>query len=310
MTDYLQYLRSSFLGNVNTLAEHKKTVAKKPDIFSGIAQLQKHCSHETEADPHLPVFIFSAGWRSGSTLLQRLLMSDPDLFIWGEPFDHCGIVQALAETTKAFTPEWPPERYFYDGSNAQELSGRWIADLYPSLEELRQGHRAIFESMFAKPAGKAGATRWGLKEVRLGAEHAYYLKWLFPKARFLFIYRNPLEAYRSYCGHGRAWYDAWPSKPVFTATQFGQHWKRLVSGYLAHASAVDGLLIPYEKLIAGGDVIDTIEGFLGVSVDRQILSSKIGTSDRGGKKIWVSRLDKWLLKRVVTKTAKPLGYVW
>ena len=125
-------------------------------------------------------------------------MSDPNVFIWGEPYDHCRIVQALAETTKAFTPDWPPQRYFYDGSEKSELSARWIADLYPSLEDLRQGHRAIFEAMFAKPARETGANRWGLKEVRLGAEHAHYLKWLFPKARFLFIYRNPLEAYRSY----------------------------------------------------------------------------------------------------------------
>ena len=39
-----------------------------------------------------PVFIFSAGWRSGSTLLQRMIMEfNKNIIIWGEPFDHSNI---------------------------------------------------------------------------------------------------------------------------------------------------------------------------------------------------------------------------
>ncbi|MEO0535490.1 MAG: hypothetical protein AAF215_16660 [Cyanobacteria bacterium P01_A01_bin.123] len=35
-----------------------------------------------------PIFVFSAGWRSGSTLLQRLVMSDKSVVIWGELFNR------------------------------------------------------------------------------------------------------------------------------------------------------------------------------------------------------------------------------
>lgn len=306
----ISYFLSGLRGSPIALDAHAKSLAGTPDVCSGINELLKRKITDDNLDQNNPIFLFSAGWRSGSTLAQRLLMSDPNVFIWGEPYDHCGIVQALANTTKAFTPEWPPERYFYDGSDKSDLSSRWIADLYPSLEDLRQGHRAIFETMFAKPAMEAGAERWGLKEVRLGVEHAYYLKWLFPNARFLFMYRNPLEAYRSYCGHGRSWYDEWPNKPIFTATAFGRHWSKLVNGYLDQASKVDGLIIPYEELIADDTVFDNLETYLGITINRAILKAKIGSSDRSGEKIWVSRLDKWLLKRAVEKTARSLGYEW
>ena len=48
------------------------------------------------------------------------------------------------------------------------LSG---GELFPSLEELRKAQRALFDALFAEPARKAGTRRWGIKEVRLGAEH-------------------------------------------------------------------------------------------------------------------------------------------
>ena len=39
-----------------------------------------------------PVFLFSAGWRSGSTLLQRLITHGGEVMMWGEPF---GALDAL-----------------------------------------------------------------------------------------------------------------------------------------------------------------------------------------------------------------------
>jgi hypothetical protein len=38
------------------------------------------------------------------------------------------------ETTRAFRPDWPPADYFYDGTPPHELSGNWIANLFPALE--------------------------------------------------------------------------------------------------------------------------------------------------------------------------------
>ena len=67
-------------------------------------QLQALCPPPADPADDAPIFLLSAGWRSGSTMLQRLLMSDPGVLIWGEPYDECGLVQALAGCAKAFRP--------------------------------------------------------------------------------------------------------------------------------------------------------------------------------------------------------------
>ena len=35
-------------------------------------------------DSYSPIFIFTTGWRTGSTLLQRLITSSGETLIWGE----------------------------------------------------------------------------------------------------------------------------------------------------------------------------------------------------------------------------------
>lgn len=304
----LQYLKSALQGPAQARAAHRQALMRKPGIVSGTTQLRTLCPADDADDREVPIFLLSAGWRSGSTLLQRLIMSDSQVLIWGEPYDECGIIQVLADSMKAFRPDWPPQEYFHDGTPPEKLTGDWIANLFPSLQDFRKGQRALFDVLFAEPAKRAGATRWGIKEVRLGAEHCAYLRWLYPKARFIFLYRNPLEAYRSYCRYGRSWYDTFPDKSMFTPTAFGQHWRRLMEGFLRDATQFDALVVCYEDLIAGRKPLGDMETHLRIHIDPSILKSKVGSSERGGEKAVVSRLEQWLLRRAVAPIAEQLGY--
>ena len=305
------YLTSAFLGTARARRERKRALSSRPSIGSGLAQLKTLGADQDADDSEEPIFLLAAGWRSGSTLLQRLLMSDPAVLLWGEPYDECGIVQALAQTVVPFRSGWPPEDYYYNGAKPQELTGDWIANLFPSAATLRRGHRAFFETTFAEPARRAGASRWGLKEVRFNVDHAHYLHWLFPRAKFVFLYRHPLDAYRSYCRYGRNWYDVWPDKPVFTPAAFGNHWRELTAGYLRDAEKLNALVIRYEDLTkADAAFSQQLERYLGVRLDFSVLDRKVGSSERGGEQAPISAVEKALLRRAVSPLASELGYTF
>lgn len=91
---FFQILSDALRGPAQARAAHRQALLRQPGIRSGIEQLQQHCPAVIEADEPAPIFLLSAGWRSGSTLLQRLIMSDARVLIWGEPYDECGLVQA------------------------------------------------------------------------------------------------------------------------------------------------------------------------------------------------------------------------
>lgn len=306
----LNLIKTAFTGPAQARAAHRQALKINPDIKTGIEQLERLYPARIDPDDDAPIFLLSAGWRSGSTLLQRLIMSDSRVMIWGEPYDECGIIQAMATSLQAFRTDWPPQEYYYDGSSPDSLSGEWIANLFPSTEDLHQAHRAFFDRLFAKPSRDAGTSRWGIKEVRLGTAHCAYLRWLYPRAKFVFLYRNPLDAYQSYCRYGRSWYDVFPHKPMFTPSGFGQHWRLLMDSFLRDAAELNAISICYEDLIAGRTPLEDLENQLDICINRDVLSNKVGSSKEGGRKNTVNYLERYLLKRAVSPTAQKLGYNW
>lgn len=305
----LDMIQTALKGPAQARAQHRQLTKGHTGIAGGLAALAT-AQPAPESDTAAPIFLLSAGWRSGSTLLQRLIMSDKSVLIWGEPYDECGQIQAMADTLKAFRPDWPPTEYYYDGTPPGQLTGSWVANLFPAPDALWQAHRAFHDTLFDAPATQSGAARWGIKEVRLGIDHARYLRWLYPKARFVLLYRNPLEAYRSYCRYGRSWYDTFPDRPVFTPTAFGAHWRRLIEGYLEGAESIGAMLLRYEDLIGPTPPLAALDAHLGIQTDHGVLAKKVGSSERGGEKAHVNALERWLLKRAVGPVAAQLGYDW
>jgi hypothetical protein len=306
----LQCLISAIIGPTKARKMHHKALQQKPDILSGLKQLELLCPVDDITDKEEPIFLLSAGWRSGSTLLQRLIMSDSNVLMWGEPYDECGTIQLLASSVQAFRADWPPKDYYYDGTMPNKLSGEWIANLFPSPEDLRQSHRALFITMFAEPAKRAGAQYWGIKEVRLGSDHCAYIRWLFPKAKFIFLYRNPLDAYRSYSVYGRNWYNTFPNKPIFTPIAFGKHWKLLMEGFLRDATKLNALVINYEDLVCENTQIEKIEAHLNITINRNVIKNKVGGFQKREKVTDINWLEKQLLKYAVSPIAQKIGYKW
>jgi hypothetical protein len=260
-----------------------------------------------------PAFILAAGWRSGSTLLQRMLVNDGRL-MWGEPFAHAALLRNAAAAWAPFSEEWPDRRHVVSSVDiSSELADRWIANLYPDPADLLLAQRAYLDALFASPAARAGCPTWGLKGVRLGAGVAHFLQLVYPGARFVFLVRNPYDAYRSYVtkinenGNPLGWHHRWPDDRVASPEHFGRIWRGLADSMQRHGSRVRGRIVRYEDL-SRPETIRSLEA-IGLPVDHRRLDQSVGSSyseDRPGSAL--SAEEEHALRSVVGAVAEDFGY--
>jgi len=254
-----------------------------------------------------PIFVLAAGWRSGSTLLQRMIAASGDAVVWGEPYGHAALIDALAHPIRCVTPAWPHDDWFLAGRAPRALAEAWIANLFPSVEDLLRAHLAFFEALFAAPARAAGAGRWGVKETRLTSDHAAYLRWLFPRAHLLMLYRDPYAAYRSYRRWG-SWYLSWPDRPLDSPAVFGAHWRDLVEGYRADHARLGARLLRYEDLVAGRPSVAELGAELGLAPAPAASLRRVGGHQETQAVPPLAPEDVAALRAAVDPLAADLGY--
>ena len=258
-----------------------------------------------DTDGEAPIFLLSAAWGSGSTLLQRLIMSDQNTMLWGEPLDHAIPICRLAQMIAPFDDRWPRDKYFAPLEDDKPLESQWIANLTPSIESLHHAHRGFLKDWLQAPAIERGRNRWGFKEVRLTADHARYLQWLFPRARFVFIYRDVLASWRS-CQNVK-WLSVWPEHKVSRASAFAHHWCHVLSGFLEARDELDAFLVRYEDLVTGNVELDRLAEYLATtSMDPKVFDVRVG--ERGKKTRGISVFDEAIIRRIAGSLRSHLGY--
>lgn len=242
-------------------------------------------------------------------MMQRILVSDPDVFIWGEPFGRMGLIPKLTESLAAVAPAWEGDEFWFrEGSDTSGLSTRWIANLFPAPEHFRAAARSFFDRWLKEPAHREGRRRWGFKETRLGSADAAMLAWLYPRAKFVVLTRNPLDAYRSIVHSSRSFrlWERWPERPVDSAAAFAGHWNRLVMSWTDKSLSVQKFVVKYEDVADRSLYFRAFENWLGVHVNEETaLESRIGATAGPEPLAWYERF-------AVTQAAKPgmrlLGY--
>lgn len=303
-------LTEAFLGPREARAQHRRSMRAPITIQSGLSVIRARWPDLQSKNKTAPVFIFSAGWRSGSTFLQRWIMTGGNVLVWGEPYERTELIRSMAAQLKAFTPSWPDDEYFSDDNDRlQELSAKWVANLYPPLASLMDAHIACLENLFLEPARNRGKCGWGLKVVTLTVGHAQYLQWLFPNAKFLFLCRDPYDAYGSY-RKWRSWYKTWPAEPVFTPARYGALWRDLAADFLENHAQVGGLLLHYEKLHEPA-TRTRLENYLGFRLAEATSLARVGdtgATSRMQRRHWVPKLEAFLLRRQVEPVRRQLGY--
>jgi hypothetical protein len=283
------------------------------DLPARLHDALNRASEAVRQDNDDPVFVLSAGWRSGSTLLQRMIMeNNSDLLLWGEPFARCNIHDGLVDEFRAFTAEWPPSAYFLSAAGLKDPSDTWVANLYPGVDDLLRAHRGFHRALFAEPAHRAGRKSWGLKEVRLTIDHARYLRVLYPRCKIVLLYRNPYDAYLSYSRWNLTVFRTWPDRFISTPHAFGRNWAEMTRGYLAGYEGVDAHLIRYEDL-DNPAAVERLQSYLGWRVPRSsemrlIREPEYSQAGRKPQRKSLPATDRFLLKLAIGSVLRDAGY--
>jgi hypothetical protein len=280
-------------------------------VSESIAELDTNASDAVngKTDTQAPIFVLSTGWRTGSTLLQRILVTDPGLVVWGEPFGEMTLVSRIADMVNhSWSPRnskgWRTPRGS-DNLASSELATSWIATLSPPSEDFRLALRSLFDRWLGDPSRRLGFERWGLKEVRLGAAEASLIHWLYPNAKFVMLSRHPYDSYVSLSDAG--WHPLYYNDlRVDSAAGFARHWNRLVLSWSELPEEFPCFRIKYEDLIGGQFDFRKLESWLGIEIRENVaLSVVVGHSSVRPRPSWYER---WIIAREAAPGMRSLGY--
>ncbi|MBN2320626.1 MAG: sulfotransferase [Acidobacteria bacterium] len=259
-----------------------------------------------------PIFIFSAGWRSGSTMLQRLIMASGNILIWGEAGGGLNCLEETFERYRQMLGDGHATfRYGFGGNGAEQFRNfvkmmenrthQWIASMNPPRETISEAMKECLLNIYSKPAEKIGFNRWGIKEVQSGIQTADFLKTLFPNSRFVFLVRNPFACMLSI--KRRNWIDAADMKDPLS--YFLLIWKKLASEF---KRAPYGFFVRFEDLISDSYDATPLADYLGIKslshgfIEKSHADWKQQNSDN------LSFFERNKIRRLVGPEMKICGY--
>jgi hypothetical protein len=190
-----------------------------------------------------PLLVLGAGQRCGSTLLQRLLSSHPDVHIWGEHAGQLTPLLAVAARTKAWAARegsWGRQEFAQGGYQS------FMANVTPEPGWVDEAGRRFISTLFGDPALAMGRKVWGFKEVRYGLPEAQAVRRLFPGTRVIHVVRDPRDVLRSL--------DAWERNeiawPRYKTRAAVNDWLRIAGSFLScDETGMPVLCLRYEDII-------------------------------------------------------------
>ncbi|HEV2305468.1 MAG TPA: sulfotransferase, partial [Candidatus Acidoferrales bacterium] len=255
-----------------------------------------------------PIFLLSTGMRTGSTLLQRILVTDPCLLLWGEPMGEMNIAALLSQMLSDFmSPEFFDYRQRQPSPGSPDLAKSWIPHLHPSNDNFRLGLRSLFNRWLGQPARQHGFSRWGFKEVRLDATAAVLLRWLYPNAKFILLTRHPFDCYRSFAdGGSNDHYVQHPGVLINSAASFAGEWNRIAVSWSQLPSDFPAMQVRYEDLVSGNFDFRRLESWLGIRLNEsEALLQKVGGSAFRPR---LHAYERWIISREAAPGMRALGY--
>jgi len=220
--------------------------------------------------------------RGGTTFVQRLLNCHREVVIWGE---HAGIVRHLLAAYQDFAASQAQkvDVESYIGFAAHIDTFEPWANRIDSAELLEIMSNCVAR-MFEAPGYQR---RWGFKEIRYNNREliAFLLK-LFPHARLVLVYRNPVDTFMSQI-LARWTSPLAPDSIEDAARSFLQNYNDTAATYLPMLERTDRCtsLLSYDTLHADPAAMDSLWDFLDLDptlvdreMTRQVREAVVGSS--------------------------------
>jgi len=240
--------------------------------------------------------------------MQRILVTDPSVLLWGEPPGEIALVSGIVNRLSRLSA-FPglSHRCISQDSIFSTLATSWIATLYPPCLDFRVALKSMFDRWLGRPARERGFTRWGFKEVRLGAAEAMLLHWIYPKAKFVLLSRNPYDCYRSLSDSG--WHHVYYTRPdirVDSAAGLARHWNRIVLSWSELPAHFPAFRIKYEDMVGGRVDFRELEGWLGIKLNEDVArGARVGSTARLPR---LRLCQRWIISREAAAGMRALGY--
>lgn len=295
------------LSRVRRRLEAGRTVEPTPEqVLQSIQRFERDVESQGSSWHHevgtfdAPVFILATGWRTGSTLLQRIIMTDPSILVFGESLGRASVIPRMTTALTAVHANYPNPR---DELRDDYDIHHWPANLYPPLKQYKEALRQMLLTWFAEPARQAGYKRWGLKEVRLSAADACLLKWLFPEAKFIVLTRHPFDVYRS--SRDKAFWYRWPDRPTDGGRGFIRHWNWTASSWSALPDNWGHRVLKYEEVLRGRK-LDDLGDMLELKLESSSALGKRTGSTKNKRPLGL--LDRISVNRLARDGMTAMGY--
>lgn len=271
-----------------------------------------------------PVLMLGSG-RCGSTLLQRILNSSPDVTIWGE---HGGALKGIANSYFTLTEsEFVTEnlrksrgmhRRLIGGFRDFSMTINWVNPF--DRPYVQRCFRRLLTDLFTRNL-KRLRIHWGFKEILYNRQDRVVEMWreLFPETRYIFTVRSPYCVIKSMM-------IAWHQKKLIgfdrsemeeVAMACAHRWVNANEGILLWRPSLGekSVVVRYEDLLREKEAwVDRLFEFLNVprpAAAMQPFSIRIeqtGNSKLGPAVDRCLSESKSAIDPVVRKTAEALGY--
>ena len=229
-----------------------------------------------------PVFVLSAGWRSGSTALQRLIISGGTAYIWGEPYPTSRLLPRLQRiAVEVGVVDGHPDRVLHGGDLSAEMSHAWVATTNPPAEAVMGGIRAMLQETYWAPLRDTAFTSWGAKEVVATPDQIQLLRLVFPEAHFVCVVRDPMTAYRSFrrfvvsgvtTRPGSTTRLRWVKGPV----GYAENWVRTARAFRGFADDPRFHLLRHEDVLDDPGFAERLGGLLDMRLSPTAWATRVG----------------------------------